>query len=63
MTQYSSGPLSARHSDETATPPPRTIAGLALFMLFPIALVLAVNFPVAAVAAVGGAVLAKLHRR
>ena len=32
-------------------------------MLFPVLLVAAVSFPVVAAAAVGGAVVAKLHRR
>jgi nitrate reductase NapE component len=63
MTRYELSPLPARHSDEKATLPPRTIAEFALFMLFPVAIVLAVSFPVTAVAVVGGAVFAKLHDR
>jgi hypothetical protein len=55
--------LSARLGNKTAVQMPRTATGLAAFMLFPVLVVVAVSFPVAAAAAVGGAVVAKFHRR
>lgn len=63
MTRGPSGPLSARPGTKPEVRPPRTVAGLVAFMLFPVLLVAAVSFPVVAAAAVGGAVVAKLHRR
>lgn len=63
MTRRPSRPLSARLGNKPTAQPPRTAVGLAALMLLPVAVILAVSFPVAAVAAVGGAVLAKLHRR
>lgn len=63
MTGYEVSRLSARHRDDIAAPLPRTVVGSALFMLFPVAIGLAVAFPVTAGATVGGAVFAKLHRR
>lgn len=63
MTRYASGPVSTHHDDESVSRPPRTVAGFALFALFPVALVLAVTFPLTAVAAAVGAALATLPRR
>lgn len=63
MTRNQSGPPSTQFTTDTTVRPPPTVAVCALFALFTVTLVLAASFPVPALAAVGGAVLAKLHRR